>query len=129
MPQRVLTKVVRPAATIVSLKFVFGLELQRSWRGQWHTSSRSTTHHQAELNAFLDILLSADNLLHSPEQLVFGLRFKRDRAWLGGPENQEGNGMFWESCIVVVELTRPREVRETEGARTEDIMEGDWYDD
>lgn len=34
--------------------------------------------------------------------------------------------MFWESCIVVVELTRPREVRETEGGRTEDIMEGDW---
>jgi hypothetical protein len=67
LPQSVLTKVVRPTEAncesgISYLKLWVG-ELLRDWAGQRRTSARGTTHHQAELNALLDILLSADNLL------------------------------------------------------------------
>lgn len=67
LPQSVLTKVVRPreaqCESANSPLKLGGGELYREWVGQRRTSARCTTHHQAKLNALLDILLSADNLL------------------------------------------------------------------
>lgn len=117
--QSVLTKVVRPTeAQCESRHSPFELragELHREWAGQRRTSARGTTHHQAKLNALLDILLSADNLLECQQLLVLS----RSRAQSRGVGHSIAlKSMSWERrmCIPILRLTRQKDLRET----------GDW---